>query len=385
MRNLLSNAIKFTLEGNVLLAVRKKDEENVQLEVTDEGPGIAPAELPKIFDRFYQVDGSSTRRGRGTGIGLSLTKELVELMEGTIEVNSKVMEGTTFKVHLPIRYDGFQIPLPAHPTLQTDQTSLPKDNVTAVAPPPSSKSRHLVLLIEDNADLRRFIAQSLHSTYQVIEASDGDEGIHKAFDLVPDLIISDVMMPEKDGFELTGILKNDVRTSHIPIILLTAKSTIENKIAGLQRGADAYLSKPFNTEELKVRIEKLLELRLLLQKKFSQRDGHLNEEIFENKENEFIRRFMLLLEEELDNEHIKAGELAKRMAVSRSQLHRKLTALCGQSTSEFVRNYRLDRAMALLKNREGNVSQVCIMVGMGNRNYFTKTFKEKFGVLPSEV
>ncbi len=406
--NLLSNAVKFTSEGKVQLAVGSgrwaghelPTANCLLLTVKDTGKGIPSEELPKIFDRFYQVDATSTRAEEGTGIGLSLTKELVELMGGTIEVESEVGAGTKFEVRLPMKTDtdsgtssrGFsEKEIKGKSELPLSQNKQPA--IIELAPinhqsPIINHHSQLILLIEDNPEMRQFIKQSLPETYQVVEASNGEEGINKAVELIPDLVISDLMMPKKDGFEVTDFLKNDERTSHIPIILLTAKSAIESKITGLKRGADAYLTKPFHTEELEVRIENLIENRRVLQEKFSQKTKTGNEKpvnFFSNIDNGFLRKFSLLIEDKIDDETLSVETLSREMNLSRSQLHRKLKALTGQPPNDLVRNYRLDRAMELLENKEGNVMQVSLMVGFGNEKYFSTRFKERFGRPPSEV
>ncbi|MCB0616347.1 MAG: response regulator, partial [Phaeodactylibacter sp.] len=288
LANLLSNALKFTPEGGrVQLNVKTKPESGsrqsakkshfrlrtsdlLQISVCDTGVGISPVQLPHIFDRFYQVDTSSIREGEGTGIGLALVKELVELMNGQIEVKSQPGKGSTFMATLPIRQSA---PRPAAPVtpegLQEDE-----EDIQPAGPPlfPDTESieQPLVLVVEDNPDMRGFIHSLLEGAYRVQMAPDGEAGIQKAMELVPDLVISDVMMPKKDGFELCQALKQDERTSHIPIILLTAKASQEHRIEGLEYGADAYLEKPFNRRELEVRLEQLMALRKTLQQHFGQ-------------------------------------------------------------------------------------------------------------------
>lgn len=253
----------------------------------------------------------------------------------------------------------------------------------------------IALVIEDNPDLRRFIRQSIESEWQVVEASDGEEGIHKAIELVPDVVVSDVMMPRKDGFAVVDTLKNNELTAHIPIILLTAKSGIESKLKGLRRGADDYLTKPFSTEELLVRMENLLETRRRLRQLFggqnlslsmvSKEEDGAHADFLSEPDRTFLQKFTLLLEENLDNEIISVEDFAKKMLFSRSQLHRKLRALTDKSPTDFVRDYRLDRAHAMLKNREGRVGEIALRVGFGNEKYFSTAFREKFGVPPSQI
>ncbi len=399
LTNLLSNAVKFTSQGAVNVEIKQLEIRNsiddqfpisyFQFLISDTGPGIPPDAQHHIFERFYQVDTSSTRTNEGTGIGLALTKELVELMGGTIDVESEVGKGATFTVTLPMANRSEMREVRGEER-HSGNLKIESAHSSTLAPQPSLFTPHLsLLIIEDNPELRQFIQSILSSQYQVVEASNGAEGIRKAKELIPDLVISDVMMPEKDGFQVCDELKNDYLTSHIPIILLTAKTAIDSKIQGLRTGADAYLSKPFHTEELLVRIEKLIEGRRHLLEKFSHSaNGHSIKKLVEELpiiENEFLRKFTLILEEQLDDETLSVESLASKMFVSRVQLHRKLKALTDQSANEFVRNYRLDRALELLKNKEGNVMQVSIMVGFGNEKYFSTRFKERFGYSPSEV
>ena len=260
--NLLTNAIKFTNEnGKVILHITASSQK-LQIKIQDNGMGISPDQLPKIFDRFYQVDDSSIRKGEGTGIGLALTKELVKLMNGEISVTSQLKKGTEFKILLPIQNFAPKAISNLAPIIETTTkkektTSMFSSNVEANG----SSGKPILLLMEDNEDVITYIQTCLEEEYEIKKAINGQLGIDKAFDLIPDLIISDVMMPEKDGYEVCAILKTDTRTSHIPIILLTAKTTEEDKIAGLKQGADAYLTKPFNKEELLSTVRKTLSLK----------------------------------------------------------------------------------------------------------------------------
>jgi YesN/AraC family two-component response regulator len=265
---------------------------------------------------------------------------------------------------------------------------------TIIAPSASPRysdnlDKPIVLLVEDNAELRDFLQECIGDRWQVTEASNGVEGIARARLLVPDIIISDVMMPLKNGFELCEVLKNDDLTSHIPIILLTAKSAVDSKIAGLHTGADDYLTKPFNTEELLARMANLTEQRRRMRLKYAGErlaavpaiiPDHVSEP-----DREFMRRFFALVEQHLSDENISVEELARQMLISRVQLHRKLKALTDQNVTDFVRDYRLDRAMSMLRNQEGLVYEVAYKVGFGSEKYFSRAFKEKFGISPSQV
>ena len=392
VNNLLSNALKFTPEGGKV-GLRLSVEATggpasfAVIQVNDTGIGIPAASLDKIFDRFYQVEGPHTQAGEGTGIGLALSRELAELMGGTIMVSGNETRGSTFTFRLPLKHD-----------LIASENSAPADVVeTAGAanqkmPPRKAGTQAVVLLIEDNAELRRFIKQSLHPYWQVVEASNGNEGIKKAIELIPDLIISDLMMPEKDGYAVCDELKNTELTAHIPLILLTAKTGLDSKLRGLRSGADDYLTKPFHTEELLARMYNLLELRRKLRQQVRQpntttlaTDNLEPNNFLSELDQDFLRRFSLLLEQHLDDEQLGVEEFAQKMFISRSQLHRKLKALTDQNATDFIRDYRLNQAMEMLKNKEGMVSEVASRVGFANEKYFSTAFKAKFGVSPSRV
>jgi DNA-binding response OmpR family regulator len=270
---------------------------------------------------------------------------------------------------------------------------------TKLAEPAPTADRHrpanaqmdtspLLLLIEDDTELRQFLRASLPAHYRMAEAADGEEGIRMALELVPDLIVSDWVMPQKDGLEVADMLKNSAATSHIPLILLTAKSSLDSKLQGLRRGADAYLSKPFQADELVAHIESLLASRQRLQAYFSQISQKKSmvesaTATFSAEENEFLQRLTQIVEENLDNEAMDADAFAKMMFVSRSQMHRKISALMGLSLTEFVRNHRLDRARDMLARREGSISEIAWRTGFPNAKYFSTCFKERFGETPS--
>jgi len=398
LNNLISNALKFTPAGgsvvvNVGRVQNPSNVEAVEIRVADSGIGIPAEVLDKIFDRFYQVDpdeSGHTRAGEGTGIGLALSKELAELMGGKILVESELGKGSTFTFWLPLTVDGGRW------TADGGRDTVDGVPPSAVHRPPSAELP-VALVIEDNAELRNFIKKSIGAGWQVVEAADGEEGVKKALELLPDLVISDLMMPRKDGFEVVDELKNAELTAHIPIILLTAKSGIESKLAGLRRGADDYLTKPFSTDELLVRMENLLENRRRLRSIFGMTvdggrltvggGGHTADagEFLSALDREFLQKFTQILDENLSDERLGVEDFARKMFVSRVQLHRKLKALTDRSATDFIRDFRLDRAHALLKNRAGRVGEIALRVGFGNEKYFSTAFKEKFGVPPSQV
>lgn len=359
------------------------------LQIKDTGIGIPAEKLPHIFNRFYQVDDSSTRAGEGTGIGLALCKELVKLLGGEIKVSSKVEQGTVFTVTLPITREA---PFVEQPDNLNSVANIPMTGTTArtfskpqVAETGDNDKLPLVLLIEDNEDVIQYLIACLAGQYNIATAQDGEEGIERAIELIPDVIVSDVMMPKKDGFAVCDTLKKDKRTSHIPIILLTAKADAQSRISGLQKGADDYLTKPFNEEELQIRLQNLLDTRQKLQEYFQSNQPlptDLPEEV--SQEDEFIQTLKRELEAHLDEEDFGILQLCRAVGMSRSQLHRKIKALTGRSTSLFIRSVRLQKAKTLLETTNLNISQVAYEVGFRDPTYFSRTFAEEFGVNPRE-
>jgi DNA-binding response OmpR family regulator len=418
--NLLSNAFKYTprggrIEVHVTLipsapeplpfvhGVREDGGENqsgdgghghVEVTVSDTGIGIPPEHVPHIFNRFYQVDDSTTREQQGTGIGLALVKELVEMHHGAIRVASEPGKGTEFVVGLPLgmkhlRSDeiimGGDEQEREMSTEQLVQEDLALDDQVVKGAQPHSR-RPIILVIDDNADVRFYIRDTLPSAYEVIEAGDGAEGICLAQEAIPDLIISDIMIPKKDGYEVCRVLKNDQRTSHIPLILLTAKAASENRIAGLETGADDYLVKPFEPDELVARVDNLIESRRRLRERFGM-GGVLKpgEVVITSIDDAFLQRAIALVDEHMGNARFGAEQLAEVVGLSRMQLHRKLTALTDQTAGELIRNMRLHRAMALLRENAGTVSEIAFRVGFSDSSYFAKRFRDQFGMTPGKA
>jgi signal transduction histidine kinase/DNA-binding response OmpR family regulator/ligand-binding sensor domain-containing protein len=415
LANLLSNAIKFTPAGgdvyiqllsgksefnfgNKTITVQRGKENSsgayLLLVVKDNGQGINPAHLPYIFDRFYQGDSSSTRKGEGTGIGLALTKELVKLMDGEIMVESESLKssdnrGSKFTIALPITQNAEPMNLSqiktsnVTPTIESNLQSVSDEQRIDVI----NANKPIVLIIEDNADVITYLTSFFSKDYQIETATNGQKGIDKALEIIPDLIVSDVMMPEKDGFEVCETLKTDERTSHIPIILLTAKSDPIARLEGLTHGADAYLAKPFNKEELLVRIENLIELRRRLHDYYNRAyDSKItNKPITPTTEDLFLQRLITIVEENLSNEHFGLPDLCRKANLSRSQLFRKLKALTGKSTTNFIRSIRLAKGKELLETTDQTVSEVAYSVGFRSVPYFSTMFKEVYGITPGEV
>ena len=405
--NLLSNALKFTPKGGKVIIHLKelvvKDQAFLQIKVSDTGGGIAKEVLPLIFDRFYQAasqNGKDAPRKTyaGTGIGLALTKELVELMGGQLAVESEVGAGTDFLMLLPVQHQAGTVLKEwrnhSAPIKESMETSLPVvENLAAAEkeiPANRDDDRATVLIIEDNYDVVTYIQSILQQDYQIEAAVNGQEGIEKALQLVPDIIISDVMMPEKNGYEVCEALKTDERTSHIPIILLTAKATLEDRIEGLQGGADAYLVKPFAKQELLVQLKNLLALRKQLQEKYARaitftvNDDQLPATA-PTLEDVFLHKIEQAIEDHIDDTGLDVQTLCEAVNLSYTQFFRKMKALTGGSPTLFIRKVRLQKAVVMLKTTDLNISEIAYGVGFSDPNYFSRVFAEAFGVPPSAV
>lgn len=385
--NLLSNAVKFTpQDGQVRVGVSKAAEQLVLI-VLDTGAGISKEHLPRIFDRYFQADANGNL-AEGTGLGLALTKELVKLLKGEIRVESTPGKGSVFTVRLPITNLAKQAQAP----LTSEQTPLDlvfeKSEKAAHASVHRDGEKLVLLLVEDNADVLRYLRSLLADEYQIEEAGNGREGFEKAGEIIPDLVISDVMMPEMDGFAFCKKLKNDLRTSHIPVVLLTAKADAQSRVEGLEAGADAYLAKPFDKEELFVRVKKLIELRRALQARYSyfhETSETLPENGVFQKEDSFLQDVRRLLLDHLDDEEFGIGELGRSLGMSRSQLYRKFNALTDTTVHHFIRNLRLTKARELLLSTGLNVTEIAFETGFKNHSHFSRIFMEKFGVSPSQL
>ncbi len=383
--NLLSNALKFTPERGKVILHLKEEGEYLKIKVQDTGKGISEEQMPYIFDRFYQVEGEGgVNYAEGTGIGLAYTKELTHLLGGKIEAKSEVGKGTTIECFLPISKEA-TLEKPVMPAnLSTENNQKQASLMTRSLW--DSFDRPLVLITEDNPDLVVYMQSILSPHYEILIAHNGEEGIDRSLETIPDLIISDIMMPVKDGLELCETLKANIRTSHIPIILLTAKATQEDKVKGLKYGADAYLLKPFDKTELLVRVEKLIELRRSLQSLYT--SGAVAKLKKDNgqpdPENDFLTQLREKIIPKLNNADFTIPELASGMAMSQIQVYRKLKALTGQTPSQFVRMIRLQKGKELLEDEQKTIAEVAYEVGFTDPNYFSKTFHQAFGMPPSE-
>ena len=389
--NLVSNAIKFTpAHGEVYLQLDHHQDlagEQLAIRVKDTGIGIPADRIGRIFEQFYQVDDSHTRRGEGTGIGLTLAMELVRLMGGTLNVTSQMGLGTTFTFSLPVTRlapgpmdsedmagIGLSLPVGSSPAVIKDPTEHISDD----------PGKPKVMIVEDNPDVIHYLIACLEPQYAVRIAMDGQEGMDAARDEIPDAIISDIMMPVKDGLALCRELKEDIRTSHIPIILLTAKADQISLLEGLRHGADAYLAKPFDAEELRVRLRQLLDLRKRLHARYSLLSAPIIEQDGEPQpEDAFMGRFAEAVDRFLDDDTLDGNQLSVTMGLSRSQLHRKLKAITGKSTMEAVRDIRLARSRELLADPGKSISEVAYAVGFKYPETFSRAFSDAFGESPS--
>ena len=391
--NLLSNALKFTHHGGMVEVSIEKLPDRVKIDVMDNGIGIPASRMDRIFDRFFQVDGGHTRENEGTGIGLALTKELVELHKGRIMVDSREDCGSTFTVTLPLGKHHYsedeicgpkaklhEITLEENTCLEVDDNETVKKNMTILL----ETGKPLILVVEDNPDVRKYIIDHLEKEFRIIEAADGDSGLHEAVKHFPDLIISDIMMPKMDGLEFCKKVKEDERTSHIPVILLTAKAADQDKLGGFQSGADDYIMKPFDTKLLKARIRNLIENRRRLQEKFHS-EGYIIPKEFNSLDEVFLKRILNVIDEHISDENFNIEMLSKESAMSREQIYKKLVALTGKSPVLFLRSIRLAKSRIMLKERRGTISEISYLVGFSSPAYFTKCFKEEFGYSPSEL
>jgi signal transduction histidine kinase/DNA-binding response OmpR family regulator len=375
--NLLGNAFKYTPEKGTVSVIVEMEDSRLRLSVEDNGPGIAKKELDKVFDRFYQVEGTEDK---GTGIGLALVKELVDLYRGQISVSSEPGKGSRFRVSLPIDKPAFNENELVYGEWRPGENFISRtvDEKEETISNQSLAGLPLLLVVEDNNDLRQFICETVQQHYQLIEAKNGKEGFEIAMAEIPDIIISDVTMTEK--------IKKDEKTSHIPVILLTAKAGQQHKIEGLETGADDYLTKPFDAKELLARIQNLVNQRKLLRKKFAGSIQLKPSEVAVKSIDElFLTNVMQAIEKNMEEEDFGVEELSRKVAMSRSQLHRKLIALIDRSPSDLIRQTRLLRAKELLQKKASTPSEVAFKVGFSSHTYFSKCFKEEFGVSPSEI
>lgn len=389
INNLLSNAFKYTPKGGTIsLNVYKKGEEAV-IEVRDSGAGISPEEIEKIFERFYQV-GSDSVGTQGTGIGLALSKGIIELHKGRIEVSSHLDKGTTFTIYLKLGKEHFlkeqidtepvkeePLSMPAEPQLQLEQQVMDEDVQNRIK---GAK----MLIVEDNASLREMLAGLFEPYYEVITAPDGEEGLQKAQEVMPDIIISDIMMPKMTGIELCRQIKANFETCHIPVVLLTARTAIEHTIEGLRIGADDYITKPFNVSLLISRCNNLVNSRRVLQEKFSRQPQTQVQMLATNPmDKDLLDRTVAIIEKNLDNSEYSLSDLIKELYISRTNFFTKIKAITGQTPNEFILTIRLKKAAWMLKHELYlSVTEVSERTGFSSQRYFSRCFKDMYGISP---
>ena len=359
----------------------KREGQEAVLKVEDDGEGIPEDKLPYIFERFYQASESTT----GTGIGLALVKAVAELHGGSVAVSSTLGKGTLFTFRIPLTQKGAQVEegkeasayTEHYKEVYTTDNTRRKEAAGRVTQP---EDRPTILVVDDNADLRTFIGTLLEGEYRILTACNGEEGLEKASRELPDLVVSDVMMPVMSGLELCSALKGQLATSHIPVILLTAKSLEDQRAQGYDSGADAYISKPFSERVLLSRIGNLLKSRILLKEHYLE----TGESAARPQENDFLARFRAVVRENLADENLSVEQIGAALGLSRVQLYRKVKALTGYSPVELIRITRLKTAEQLLKSSVKTVAEIAYAVGFGTPSYFSKCFKELFGRQPGE-
>lgn len=389
--NLISNALKYTpAGGDIYVSVHKTytlpkgrpdGQEQLIVKVRDTGIGIPEDKLALIFDRFYRIEDATMHYEEGSGIGLSLVKEYVRLLGGDIAVQSKPGEGSEFTLTLPVsRNAPFQKDIPT-----TNMEYLNERGYPGQEESPEVLSHPQLLIIEDNPEVMDYLRLLLEKKYRLHFAPNGEAGISAALEYIPDLILSDVMMPGKDGYEVCSALKKDFRTSHIPIVLLTARADMDSRIRGLEHGADAYLTKPFNKKELLICLHNLMIIREKLRIKYSSRLSENELEPTEGLDEQFLKKVHEILKNHYQEEEFGIEALYEALHISRVQLHRKLMALTGLSASHFIRAYRLEKAREILLKTSRSVAEIAYEVGFSDANYFTKTFTAEYGMTPSTI
>jgi len=395
--NLVSNAIKFTPEsGNVTVSVARVEtsDNSLEIRVSDTGTGIPAEDLPHVFDRFYQAEHSRGTGERGTGIGLALVKEIVELHGGTVHVNSEPGEGSEFIINLYDVAEESETELKLRKDGASDEGGVPELEPVPVADDENERRESengapadagTLLLVDDNPDILAWLQPHLSSHYHVIALQQSSDAFEIIREKKPDLVISDVMMPEPDGFELCRAVKEDPEINHIPVILMTARSEETHRLEGLELGADDYITKPFSASELLARVENLIELRRLLREKFSEQvrlKGSKAE--VKSADARFLQRVQSVIEEQMENNNFGVDWLAGEVNLSTRQLQRKMRSITGLSAGGYIRMMRLERASQLLNQKWGNISEISYKVGFQDAKYFSRLFKQTFGVNPSE-
>ena len=402
--NLLSNALKYTPAGGKIFVSLKDEGANLRLDVKDTGKGISQDEADKIFERFFQAKGAAS----GTGIGLALVKSFVELHHGEARVESELGKGSDFIVVIPREQEGDSqvihndvdiVDNSVNASASTGKNVIDESVLQYIDDGDRSRgkvqrlvsentNRPTVLVIDDNTDIRQYERTLLQDEYVVLEAADGKEGLAVALKEVPDLVICDVMMPVMDGLELTEQLKTNTATSHIPVIMLTAKNLEEHRAEGYEHGADSYITKPFHSKVLLARIENLLRQRQLLKNLYQgtkEAEKEISEAHLEDRDKQFLKQLQAIIQKNISDSEFGVEDMGQQIGLSRVQLYRKVKAMTGSSVVDLLRKARLAKARRLLETRSMSVSEVAYEVGFSAPSYFTKCFKEEYGMLPGDV
>lgn len=396
--NLISNAFKFTPKnGKISIDITTTNNgisptnNFIKITVKDSGEGISNDKLELIFNKFYQINTYADNYENGSGIGLAFVKELISIHHGSITVESEIGIGSVFTVKIPVgkeylAEDEIFVESNNEDNVNNNSNKKPEKKLLELSNSSNTTDTLIVLVVEDNLDVQNLIRKQLEKEYKIITAINGKDGYEKAVLNIPDLIISDLMMPDYDGIELCNKLKEDERTSHIPIIILTAKADENDKIEGLATGVDDYLTKPFSFKELQQRVKNLIEIRKILRQKFSSSIVLKPKEINASSVDKlFLEKALNIVEKNINNENFTVKDFSNEMNLSHSQLHRKLKALTNQSANHFIRSVRMERALELLKSNAGNIAEIAYLVGYNDPGYFTKIFSSYFGYLPSEA
>jgi signal transduction histidine kinase/DNA-binding response OmpR family regulator len=392
--NLLSNAFKFTMAGGqitveVTAPVISADGSSYQLSISvaDTGTGISPEQVGHVFDRFYQADAQPAILNQGSGIGLSITRELVLLHGGQISVESEPGKGSTFSLTISLPAINLSETAMPEQSMQVATSGIVEDDKDSSPQPEITKgvSRLHVLIVEDNDDMRHYLAENLGATYKVSEAVNGRDGWHKALAVHPDLIVSDISMPYMDGIQLSCKLRADKRTSHIPIILLTAMTSQKEQLAGLELGVNDYLTKPFNFDILNIKIKNLLHLNKSLKETYQKKIKVIPADMdIESSSERFIKDVVMYIEQNINNPKFSVEEISHHFSMSRGSFYSKITELTGEPPVEFIRSIKLDKATILLEKTDLTIAEIAYSIGFSTPHYFTKSFKAKYNILPSE-
>ena len=363
----------------------------IKIIISDTGPGLEKEEMERIFERFYQAKNSNNSYYGGTGIGLEVVRSFINLHKGKLELESTVGEGSKFKILLPagkshfdkseIATEKIQQQFKNEKIIPTPTSIIEKDSIRN-----QNSSRYTLLIVEDNSELRDYLKNEINDEYKVITANNGKKGLEIAKELLPDIIITDVIMPEMDGFVFCKKIKTDIRTSHIPLLMLTAKTQIDDRMQGIELGADAYMIKPFDMRLLKLRLSQLITSRQLIFNKYFSLISDVSEDVNTTSlDKVFIEKVLNHINSNIANPNLNVELLATQLNLSRSQFYRKIKALTNQTANEFLRNIRLQKAKQIIENGNTNIGEVCYKVGFSSPSYFTKCFKSHFKMLPTEV